>query len=192
MLIEEVDHRRGGWRAACGGLLLGLSSLARSVTTAFVPLAGLWRWWVGRDRVALLRAVVIGAAAAAAVVPWTIRNAMVTGDFIPVETNGVYNLYDDNTFVEGERRVRQEALIRSQPTLAQQRDMALRMAWRGIARQPGTFATKAWRNLLHLIRPDGLQLVLVVEDRCPRGAMRRCSSSTTSSCCPRSCCSPCS
>jgi hypothetical protein len=32
--------------------------------------------------------------------PWTIRNAIVTGDFIPVETNGIYNLYDDNTFVE--------------------------------------------------------------------------------------------
>jgi hypothetical protein len=167
MLIEEVEHRRGGWRAACGGLLLGLSSLARSVTTAFVPLAGAWRWRVGRDRAALLRAVVIGAAAAAAVVPWTIRNAIVTGDFIPVETNGVYNLYDDNTFAEGERRGRQEALIRSQPTLAQQRDMALRMAWRGIARQPGAFANKAWRNLLHLIRPDGLQLLLVVEEPMP-------------------------
>ena len=167
MLIEEAAERRRGWWAAAGGLLLGLSSLARAVATAFVPLAGWWRWRVGRDRAALMRAAVICAAAAAAVVPWTIRNAIVTGDFIPVETNGIYNLYDDNTFVEGERRARQEAVMRSQPTLGQQRDLAVRMALRGIARQPGTFVEKAWRNLLHLVRPEGLQLLLVVEEPMP-------------------------
>jgi 4-amino-4-deoxy-L-arabinose transferase-like glycosyltransferase len=167
MLIADAAPRRRRWMAAAGGLLLGLSSLARAVATAFVPLAGLWRWLVGRDRAALVRAAVICAAAAAAVVPWTIRNAIVTGDFIPVETNGIYNLYDDNTFVEGERRVRQEAVMRSQPTLAQQRDMAVRMALRGIARQPDAFVEKAWRNLLHLVRPDGLQLLLVVEEPMP-------------------------
>ena len=64
MLIGEVADRRRGWWAAAGGLLLGLSSLARAVATAFVPLAGLWRWSVGRDRAALMRAVWICAAAA--------------------------------------------------------------------------------------------------------------------------------
>ena len=167
MLIAEAAERRRGWWAAAGGLLLGLSSLARAVATAFVPLAGVWRWSVGRDRAALMRAVFICAAAAGAVVPWTIRNGIVTGDFIPVETNGIYNLYDDNTFVEGERRVRQEAVMRSQPTLAQQRDMAVRMALRGIARQPDAFVEKVWRSLLHLVRPDGLQLLLVVEEPMP-------------------------
>jgi 4-amino-4-deoxy-L-arabinose transferase-like glycosyltransferase len=167
MLLEEARDRRRGWMAAAGGVLMGLSALARAVATAFVPLAGLWRWSLGRDRPALVRAIVICAAAAAAVVPWTIRNAIVTGDFIPVETNGIYNLYDDNTFVEGERRARQEAVMRSQPTLAAQRAMATRMALRGIARQPGAFVEKAWRNLLHLVRPDGLQLLLVVEEPMP-------------------------
>src|SRR5262249_21737948 len=106
-------------------------------------------------------------AAAAAVVPWTIRNVLVTGDFIPVETNGIYNLYDDNTFVEGDRRARQEAMIGGQPTLAAQRALALRFALRGIVREPGAFIEKAWRNLLHLIRPDGLQNLLVVEEPMP-------------------------
>lgn len=159
--------RIGWWLLAFGGLLLGLSALARSVSTAFAALAGAWRWWQGRDRAALAPAAVIVFAAAAAVLPWTVRNAVVTGDFIPVETNGIYNLYDDNTFVEGERRARQEALIAAQPTLAAQREMAVRFALRGIARQPGAFVEKAWRNLLHLIRPDGLHLLLSVEEPMP-------------------------
>ena len=41
------------------------------------------------------------------------------------------------------------------------------MALRGIAREPGAFVEKAWRNLLHLIRPDGLQLLFVVEEPMP-------------------------
>ena len=120
-----------------------------------------------------MRAVLICAAAAAAVVPWTIRNAIVIGDFMPVETNGVYNLYDDNTFVEGDRRARQEALMRSQPTLAQQRDMAVRMALRGIARQPGAFVEKAWRNLLHLVRPTACSSSSWSRSRCRPGVTPR-------------------
>jgi tetratricopeptide (TPR) repeat protein len=176
LLIEESSPRGGdarargrrGWRALlAGAFLVGLSALARSVSTAFVPLASLWRWWAGRDRDALLRAAAIAAAAAAAVVPWTIRNAVVTGDFIPVETNGIYNFYDDNTFVEGQRRIRQEELIGAAPTLKERRDLALRFAERGIARRPDLFVEKAWRNLLHLIRPDGLHILLVVEEPMP-------------------------
>lgn len=174
LLVEEAStHRReagsrGGWWAlVAGGFLIGLSALARSVSTTFVPLAAAWRWWLGRDRDALLRAFAIAAAAAVAVVPWTIRNAFVTGDFIPVETNGIYNFYDDNTFVEGQRRLRQEELIGSQPTLKERRDLAVRFALLGIARNPGLFASKAWRNLLHFVRPDGLHLLLVVEEPMP-------------------------
>jgi hypothetical protein len=176
LLVEEASRRAGrrdageggGWRVlVAGGVLIGLSALARSVSTMFVPAAAAWRWWLGRDRDALLRAFAIAAAAAVAVVPWTIRNAVVTGDFIPVETNGIYNFYDDNTFVEGQRRLRQEELIGSQPTLKERRDLAVRFALQGIARNPGLFASKAWRNLLHFIRPDGLHLLLVVEEPMP-------------------------
>jgi hypothetical protein len=159
---------RGGWGVLAGGaFLIGLSALARAVSTAFVPLAAAWRWWLGRDRGALLRAAVIAAAAAAAVVPWTVRNKLVTGDFIPVETNGIYNFYDDNAFVEGPKRLRQEEAIGAQPTLKERRDLAVRYAMQGIARNPGLFVDKAWRNLLHLVRPDGLQVLLVVEEPMP-------------------------
>jgi tetratricopeptide (TPR) repeat protein len=176
LLVEEASSRatereagaRGGWGSLlAGAFLIGLSALARAVSTAFVPLAALWRWWLGRDRDGLLRAAAIAAAATAAVLPWTIRNAAVTGDFIPVETNGIYNFYDDNAFVDGPRRLRQEEVIGAQPTLKERRDLAVRFALRGIARNPGLFAKKAWDNLLHLVRPDGLQLLLVVEEPMP-------------------------
>jgi hypothetical protein len=178
LLVQEASRAveanaakpRWGWGwglLVAGGFLIGLSALARAVSTAFVPLAAAWRWWLGRDRAALLRASTIALAAAAAVVPWTIRNAFVTGDFIPVETNGVYNFYDDNTFVEGQKRLNQEEAIGAQPTLKERRDLAVRYAMQGIARNPGLFGEKAWRNLLHLVRPDGLQVLLVVEEPMP-------------------------
>ena len=52
-------------------LLIGLSALARAVSTAFVPLAAAWRWGLGRDRDALLRAVVDRRRRGGGVVPWT-------------------------------------------------------------------------------------------------------------------------
>jgi hypothetical protein len=163
----DASRRRGWGMLVAGGFLIGLSALARAVSTAFVPLAAGWRWWQGRDRPALLRAVTMAAAAAGAVVPWTIRNAIVTGDFIPVETNGVYNFYDDNAFVEGPKRLRQEEAIGAQATLKERRDLAVQYGMQGIARNPGLFVEKAWRNLLHLVRPDGLQVLLVVEEPMP-------------------------
>jgi hypothetical protein len=175
LLVEEASRpdgreargRRGYGLLVAGGFLVGLSALARSVSSAFVPLLSLCRWSFGRDRNALIRALAIAAGAASAVAPWTIRNAIVTGDFIPVETNGIYNFYDDNNFVEGSRRLRQEELIGAQPTLKERRELAVRFAIRGIARHPDLFVEKAWSNLLHFVRPDGLQVLLIVEEPMP-------------------------
>src|SRR6185503_12768905 len=146
-----------------GGLVLGLSALARSVSAAFVPLAMAWRWREQRGRAGLRAALVLAASAAVPIVPWTARNAILIGDFVPIETNGVYNLWDDNAFVEGDRRAAQNQAVASEPTLARQRSRALYFAWRGISRWPGRFVEKAWYNLLHFVRLDGLHLVLRVE-----------------------------
>ena len=168
LLIEEA--RRSAevagwtWRTLLGGFLLGFSGLARSVSTAFVPLAALWRTrlqW--RQRTALVAGAVLALGGALAVVPWTTRNVILIGDFVPVESISVYNLWDDNAFVEGERRRQQEARIAAEPTLAGQRAVALKLTWRGISRNPGVFVEKAWGQLWHFLRPDGLQLLLVLE-----------------------------
>jgi hypothetical protein len=106
-------------------------------------------------------------AAAAAILPWTARNVFLIGDVVPVESNAVYNFWDDNSFAEGARRQRQEDTIAGEPTLAGQRAQALKFGLRGIARNPGKFARKAWLNLLHFVRPDGLHLLLRVEQPQP-------------------------
>jgi hypothetical protein len=164
--LVEGTRRRDGRLTALGGFVLGLSALARSVSTAFVPLAAIWRWRQdgGRD---LRGAAVIVGAAACAILPWTVRNAVLIGDLVPVETNAIYNLWDDNSFAEGARRQRQEETIASQPTLAGQRAQALKFTARGIARNPGAFVRKAWWNLLHFVRLDGLHLLLRVEEPQP-------------------------
>jgi hypothetical protein len=152
---------------ALGGFLLGLSALARSVSTGFVPLAVLWRAYRPGERPDLRGAAALLAGALCAVLPWTARNVLLIGDFVPVETNAVYNFWDDNSFADGPRRQRQEDAIFSQPTLAAQRAQAMTFALRGIAREPGRFVHKAWLNLLHFVRPDGLHLLLRVEQPQP-------------------------
>jgi 4-amino-4-deoxy-L-arabinose transferase-like glycosyltransferase len=162
LLVRRPESRR---HVLAGGLLLGLSALARSVSLAFVPLAALWQWKAGgRD---WKGAGLLAAAAVLAIAPWTLRNVICMGDFVPVETNGVYNLWDDNSFVTGDRRHQQESAILSRPTPAAQRAQALKFVWRGIRREPGQFVEKVRGNFVHLIRLDGLHLLLRVEEAMP-------------------------
>ena len=80
------------------------------MSTAFVPLAALWRARLARTRrEAVQAAAVLALSAAAAVLPWTARNVFVIGDLVPVESISVYNFWDDNAFVDGDRRRHQEA-----------------------------------------------------------------------------------
>jgi hypothetical protein len=166
---EAVPAAAPRWRRlAAGGFLLGLAGLARSVSTAFVPLAALWRARLARTRREAVRAAaLIALSAGAAVLPWTARNAFVIGDLVPVESISAYNFWDDNAFVEGDRRRHQESVIAGQPTLAAQRRQALWFGGRGIVRNPGLFVEKAWRNLLHIVRLDGLHLLLRIEEPHP-------------------------
>ncbi len=155
-------------RMAAGGFLLGLSGLARSVSTAFVPLIAVWRGALaGRRREGIQAATVIVLSAAAAILPWTARNVFLIGDLVPVESISAYNFWDDNAFVEGDRRRHQEGAIAGQPTFAAKRAQAMWFGWRGIARNPGPFAEKAWRNLQHIVRLDGLHLLLRIEEPHP-------------------------
>jgi len=144
---------------------MGLSGLARSVSTAFVPMAALWRGALAPTRrEGVKAAAVLALSAAAAILPWTARNVFVIGDLVPVESISVFNFWDDNAFVEGDRRRHQNGIVAGQPTLAGQRAQAMWFGWRGIARNPAAFAEKAWRNLQHIVRLDGLHLLVGIEE----------------------------
>ena len=167
---DDRSSRRTIGRAAVSGLLIGLSALARAVSAAFLPLAALWRWRVRGGRAGALEAAAILAAGAAAILPWTLRNAVAIGDPVMIETVGIWNVWTDNAFVDSHRYDVQALRIHKEPTPAGRRGLALGYARRGLRESPGAFARKVWDNFEHFFRPEGLHQLLTMEQ--PRPAWR--------------------
>jgi len=92
---------RGGWVASVGGgVLLGLSALARPNALVLVPVVWLWALWSLRRRhlPERMRPVLLGLPLGVllAIAPATIRNYVVAGDFVLITSNGGVNLYIGN------------------------------------------------------------------------------------------------
>lgn len=71
--------------SAAQGCALGLLALSRSIAVTLVPVAVLWTF---RGERRALHAALVLALAVATVLPWTVRNHMVTGEFIPISVGG--------------------------------------------------------------------------------------------------------
>jgi len=99
----------------------------------------------------------------AVILPWTLRNALVMRDFVPIETTAYENIWYANHFSDAERFQRQMQIIYDQPTPAAQRATALYFAVRGISRSPGAFVDKVRSNFWHFFRPEGLHNLFTVE-----------------------------
>lgn len=90
----------GGWGAAASaGACAGLAALARA---SLLPVGVLLAGWIalaaappGGGRALRLAALCI-AGAAVAVLPWTLRNAVRLGAFVPVTTTAGWDLYEQN------------------------------------------------------------------------------------------------
>jgi hypothetical protein len=181
VMAREADSSLGGsrWRALAGGLLLGLSGLTRSVSSAFVPLAALWRASLAglalrtlalrgaggaESRRRLAPALLLLVGGLLAVFPWSLRNRM-RGDEVPIETVGFYNLWDDNSrpLLTKERYDRQLKTLQAQPTPGDYGSTALRLTARNILRNPVRFLGKVAFNFRHFVRPEGLHNLLVKE-----------------------------
>lgn len=165
MAVLAASLERPGWRApALGGALLGLSSLARSVTSAFLPIVAVWRWWYSAERPRAWRApLTIVACAAAVVVPWVARTSILAGRVSPVETAVYENIWFFNHFVGPRAAQEQLDVINRQPTLEQRQEKALRFALKGIERNPWRIAEKSVSNFWHFLRPEGLHNLLIKE-----------------------------
>ncbi len=86
LLLRALLEARTGWRAVTGtGLLLGLTALTWSAAQLFLPLIPLLWWWRTGCRHAG-RALAMLAVALAVIAPWTVRNALVFGEFVPLRT----------------------------------------------------------------------------------------------------------
>ncbi len=154
-LARTADEPRLAGFAA-SGFLLGLSALARAVSTAFVPVAIAWTLLVPGWRRGAKGAVLLGLAAACAILPWTARNFH-RGDPLLIESVGVYNLWNDNAFVDEGRMARQEQrMFNPKNSLSQRRSLAVQYALQGVVNNPGAFGEKIWDNARYLVRPDSL------------------------------------
>ncbi|HEY7510139.1 MAG TPA: hypothetical protein VIG50_07800, partial [Vicinamibacteria bacterium] len=162
-LLLAGAARRGLATTAGGAALLGLSALARSVSSAFLPVAAAWRWWYGeRDR-RWRDALVVVACGLGVILPWTARNVFVIGDLVPIETTAYENIWYANHFTDEVRFRRQAEIVHAQETNADKRRVALHFALRGLRRDPGAFVDKVRKNFWHFLRPEGLHHLLTAE-----------------------------
>ena len=94
LLIGRASPRR----SFAGGLVLGLSALARSVSSAFVPLAAIARLAGGaKERRTRSAAAALVLGSLVFIAPWLARN-VVLGEPPTIETVGVLNLLLDNAY----------------------------------------------------------------------------------------------
>jgi 4-amino-4-deoxy-L-arabinose transferase-like glycosyltransferase len=108
VLLRWRDHPSplGG---AVAGLLLGLLALVRPNALVLLPLAGFWIYWVGRSVAqsprTLSAIVLLLGATTAVILPVTVRNYMVSGDFVLISSNaGINLLIGNNARADGEVR----------------------------------------------------------------------------------------
>ena len=91
--------RAPGWRRmVVVGALFAVSALIRPVSLVLLP-GFLFLWWPSGFKVALKRTAVVTAAAAAVILPWTIRNAITMNSPVAISTNLGDNLcigYNDD------------------------------------------------------------------------------------------------
>ncbi len=92
---KAASRSRGTWLAIAAGLAAGAATLVRPSWLLFTPFAVAVGLVFGKPR---LRHLGLGAAMAAgliaAMVPWWVRNARVTGRFVPTSLQVGANLYD--------------------------------------------------------------------------------------------------
>ncbi len=100
LLLLTAARRASLWLYLIAGIVWGLSAVARPNILAFAPGILLWIWIGARlSERKLHKPAAIGlalAGAAIAILPWTIRNRVVGGEWALIATNGGVNFYIGN------------------------------------------------------------------------------------------------
>jgi tetratricopeptide (TPR) repeat protein len=86
---------RAAWPLIAAGVLLGLTTLTRSITLMFLPIIMLWLWGrpFGPQMLRrLLAPILLAAFAFGTILPWTVYNSRIYGGPIIIDTTGPFNL----------------------------------------------------------------------------------------------------
>lgn len=101
LLLLHRAARGGRWSCwFAAGVTLGLFALTRPNILVFFPVAGGWALWAGRDQRSLRRRLAalgcVAGGIACCVLPFTVRNVIVTGEPVLVTAHGGINFYVGN------------------------------------------------------------------------------------------------
>jgi len=163
VLATKEPEGQGKLRSAAAGFALGLSALARSVSSAFLAVVALWRISHGGWRRAWPAAAFFVGGGAAALLPWAARNVFIMHEPMLIETAAFENIWYANNFVGTAEHRRQEEAIARKPTSAAKREAAVEFAKRGILDHPGLFREKVSAEFWHFLRPEGLHNLVTIE-----------------------------
>lgn len=92
--MAKQDKKRPSIQLSLAALPLGLSCLVSPVTLVAIPLFSIALFLFDKRKVGVLVAFLV--LSFVIIAPWTLRNAVVTGSFIPIAANGGMNLYIGN------------------------------------------------------------------------------------------------
>jgi 4-amino-4-deoxy-L-arabinose transferase-like glycosyltransferase len=95
LLLDASGGRGGKWRSLIGGVAIGLAGLTRPVGLLLWPAFALTAF-LRLGRRAWGPVLWVGLAAALAVLPWTLRNYRVHGEWVPIATHGGFILARSN------------------------------------------------------------------------------------------------
>jgi len=91
------------WVTVAAGVTFAAACLVRGVPTPFIAVVLLWAvaggWWAPRE--GLRRAGAFALGIVLVLGPWTARNAVVFGEFIPTDCQTMYNLWQGNNPIRG-------------------------------------------------------------------------------------------
>lgn len=141
-------------RAAVLGLVVGVGALTRATIVVFLPLACVWSVWAAR-RISWATArnwVVAAVCAGAVILPWTVRNTVINGEFVwMVSVDGEVLWRGNNEYATGHSYLTPDRLIldtltpteqselRSLPSETAQSQWFRARAWDFIKVDPGRF-----------------------------------------------------
>jgi hypothetical protein len=94
LMADRLCAKSPGFRASTGwGLLGGMAAISGPV---LAPVWGVLTLFIARSSRTRTIFLVSGLVAIVVVAPWTIRNALVFGRFVPIKSNMFYELYQSN------------------------------------------------------------------------------------------------
>ncbi len=163
LAIALIVGRQNWPRLVLSGILFGIATLTKA-QTLLLPVVLLTVWWlaaIDRPKVfqQIAKVAVVYAAMAIAIVPWTVRNYEVFGEFVLISTNGGGTLLSGNNPTAWGDYTEDDPLVKSVPNdvagqVANDR-LAKTLALKWIHEHPGAFLALVPKKIWRLWAPDG-------------------------------------